>query len=86
MHNVFGSSLSVIFPNIFEAWPTTNFPAARCFIPDQIILAREPLDPLACVGNSLLNFLNYNKAYKGTLDRNYLSQLRSPYYLRNLCT
>ena len=85
MHNVFGSSLSVIFPNIFEAWPTT-ISRRQLLIFGQIILALEPLDPLAYVGNSLLNFLNYNKAYKGTLDRNYLSQLRSPYYLRNLCT
>lgn len=85
MHNVFGSSLSVIFPNIFEAWPTT-ISRRPLLIFGQITLALEPLDPLACVGNSLLNFLNYNKAYKGTLDRNYLSQLRSPYYLRNLCT
>ncbi len=85
MHNVFGSSLSVIFPNIFEAWPTT-ISRRPLLIFGQIILALEPLDPLAYVGNSLLNFLNYNKAYKGTLDRNYLSQLRSPYYLRNLCT
>ena len=86
MHNVFGSSLSVIFPNIFRIWPTTNFLDARCFIPDQINLALGSLDPLACVGNSLLNFLNYNKACKETLDRNYLFQLRSPYCLRNLCT
>ena len=85
MHNVFGSSLSVIFPNIFEAWPTT-ISHRPLLIFGQLILALEPLDPLAYVGNSLLNFLNYNKAYKGTLDRNYLSQLRSPYYLRNLCT
>ena len=56
MHNVFGSSLSVIFPNIFKAWPTTNFLDARCFIPDQINLALGSLDPLAYVGNSLLNF------------------------------
>ena len=85
MHNVFGSSLSVIFPNIFEAWPTT-ISRRPLLIPDQINLALGFLDPLACVGNSLLNFLNYNKACKETLDRNYLFQLRSPYCLRNLCT